>query len=432
MIKNYVLDTNILLQDPNSLFNFEDNCVIIPIGVVEELDKFKKDVTELGRNARQVSRSLDELRQKGDLREGVETKNGGFVKVRYNGNLKSFYKETNVDLHVIHIAQETTQREPETPCVIVSNDVNIRIRSNALGLASEKYEGSKITHDDLDVGFVNVTCPDEVFDVYASIKECEVSDIPSLGEASPNLYLVMHKESDPKKTFLGRVDANGQFVKKLVAPPSRFPLSSRNKEQAFLLDALLDNDIKLVSIAGKAGTGKTLLAIACGFYLVEHDKHYKRLLVSRPVFPMGRDIGFLPGDIEEKLDPWMQPIYDAFDVINLNQTFSGREMVKNSPNIVVEPLTYIRGRSIHDQFLIIDESQNLTALEIKTIITRAGENTKVVLTGDVYQIDNPYIDSLSNGLSLVALAFKGSKLATSIVLDKGVRSDLAEEASNKL
>ena len=432
MIKNYILDTNVLLQDPNSIFNFEDNCVIIPIGVIEELDKFKKDVTELGRNARRVSRSLDDIRKKGDLREGASIGKHGIIKVRYNGNLKSLYKEKNIDLHVIHIAQETLKSEPETPCIIVSNDVNIRIRSNALGLQSESYESDKIDHDDLDVGYKEVVVPDDVFGAFVSMKEYIMEDIPGLEGLSPNFYVVLKRETDLKKSMLGRIDTSGKLVKKLIAPPAKFPLQPRNKEQSFLIDALLDRDIKLVSIGGKAGTGKTLISVACGHYQVETKKFYKRLLVSRPVFPMGRDIGYLPGDLSEKLNPWMQPIYDAFDILNPDEEHSGKDVVKKSKNVVVEPLTYIRGRSIHDQCLIIDESQNLTALEIKTIITRAGENTKVVLTGDIHQIDNPYIDSLSNGLSVVMTAFRGSQIATSIILDKGVRSELAEEAANKL
>jgi PhoH-like ATPase len=432
MVKNYVLDTNVLLQDPESIFNFEDNCVIVPIGVIEELDKFKKDITELGRNARKVSRSLDNLRKKGDLREGVPLEHG-ILKVRYNGNLESFYKEQNIDLHVIHIAQETIKREPNTPCIIVSNDVNIRIRANALGLQAEHYEANKIEHSDLDRGFSEVYIPDDIFDVYSSTKEYVLDDIKELKGFPPNYYLILKKQSDPKKSALSRINSDATLIKKIIAPPSKFPLTSKNKEQAFLLDALLDKNIRLVTVTGKAGSGKTILSIACGYYLTEIKQVYKRLLVSRPVFPMGRDLGYLPGTLEEKLDPWMQPIYDAFDVINQDkQTSGGRDVIKKSSKIVVEPLTYIRGRSIHDQFLVVDEAQNLTTLEIKTIITRAGENTKIVLTGDIYQIDNPYIDILSNGLSVVALAFKGSQLAANIVLDKGVRSELAEEASNKL
>lgn len=431
MIKNYVIDTNIVLQDPDSIYSFEDNCVIIPIGVIEELDKFKKEITELGRNARQISRYLDELRKKGDLRSGVPIGNG-ILKVRYNGNLESFYKEQNIDLHVIHIAQETLKREPNVPCIIVSNDVNIRIRANALGLQAEAYEKGSIKHDDLDVGHKEIIIPDEIFDVFMSTREYLISDIPAAKDLPPNYYLLIKSESDLKKSILGRTNPDCSLIRKLTITPSKFPLSTRNKEQAFLLDALLDQDIKLVSVIGKAGSGKTLLSTCAGYHMVENDKIYKKLLISRPVFPMGKDIGFLPGEINEKLAPWMQPIYDAFDIICSNKHLDGSSFVKHAQNIVIEPLTYIRGRSIHNQFLLVDEAQNLTPLEIKTIITRAGENTKIVLTGDIYQIDSPYLDMLSNGLSAVALAFRGSKLATSIVLEKGVRSELAEEASNKL
>jgi PhoH-like ATPase len=430
VIKNYIIDTNVLLQDPNSIFNFEDNNVIIPIGVVEELDRFKKDMTELGRNARQVSRILDELREKGDLKEGVAL-GKGVLKVRYNGNLKSFYKEKNVDLHVIHIAQETIKKCPKEPCIIVSNDVNVRIRSNALGLKAQKYECGSVPKDEIEKGYSTVEVDEDLFNEFAKNKEFRISDIVNAPKIYPNYYLTVIKNTD-KKSLLGRVNSDMTLVKRLIGCPKKTNLVPRNKEQSFLIDALMDNDIKLVSIAGKAGSGKTLLSTAIAYYLTVEEKEYKRMLVSRPIYPLGKDIGFLPGDLDEKLDPWMVPIYDAFDVINDNKAESGRDFVKKNPLIIVEPLTYIRGRSIHDQFLIVDEAQNLTPLEIKTIITRAGDGTKVVLTGDVQQIDNPYIDSLSNGLSVVMAAFRGSKIATGLVLEKGVRSPLAEEAANKL
>lgn len=430
MVKNYVLDTNVLLQDPDSIFHFEDNCVIIPIGVIEELDKFKKDVTELGRNARKVSRSLDELRKQGDLREGVKLEHG-ILKVRYNGNLEGFYKEQNIDLHVIHIAQETKKREQDVPCIIVSNDVNIRIRSNALGLESEGYERGSVKKDELNLGYQEIMVDDDVVSAFTHNKEVSVRSIDGCGCLFPNCYVIFRKKSD-QKTVLGRVDDNGENIRKLIYGPRSMSIKPINVEQKFLMDALFDTDIKLVAIAGKAGTGKTLCAIAASYCQTVDEKLYKRMLVSRPVYPMGRDIGYLPGDMGEKLDPWMQPIYDAFDVITGFKNANIRETIKNDPSIVVEPLTYIRGRSIHDQILIVDEAQNLTTLEIKTIITRAGENTKIILTGDIYQIDNPYVDSLSNGLSVVINAFRGSKIAAGLMLEKGVRSELAEEASNKL
>lgn len=442
MAKTIILDTNILLTDPDAIFSFKDNTVIIPIGVVEELDKFKKDITELGRNARQTSRYLDELRIQGDLKEGIPTNFGGKIAVRYNGNLESFYKQQNIDLHVIHVAQETIKRDPNTPCIIVSNDVNVRIRANALGLNAEGYENNKIPHDELDKGFQEILLNEKIFEKFAKDKEMDISDILGDINTYPNYYFIFKKESDLKKTILGRTDAENKIVKRTTYPPRSFPLQAKNKEQLFILDALFDKDIKLVCIAGKAGSGKSLLSCGAGFHQVREERVYKRLLVSRPVVPMGRDIGFLPGSIEEKLDPWMQPIYDAFDVIldaknkeknkQSNKSINGKAFVKECEDIAIEPLTYIRGRSIHNQFLIIDECQNLTALETKTIISRAGENTKIILTGDIYQIDNPYIDMLSNGLTVVSNAFRNSSIATSIVLNKGVRSQLAEEASDRL
>jgi PhoH-like ATPase len=429
MIKSYVLDTNVLLLDPEAMFKFEDNNVIIPIGVIEELDRFKKDQSELGKNARQISRLLDDLRNKGDLRAGVSVGDGK-VMVRYNGNLESYLKENNVDLHVIHIAQKTMDDDLETPCIVVSRDINVRIRANALGIKAENYESDQINHHEMDTGYSEIYLDDLLFEEFSDKKEISIDKLTLNDEIYPNHYFLIYN-SITNASLLGRSDVNCRFIKKLITCPHGVGLMPKNKEQTFLIDALMDNDIKLVCVAGGAGTGKTLLAAAIGYYLTVAKKEYKRLLVSRPVFPMGKDIGFLPGDINEKLDPWMCPIYDAFDVIKGSTHVNGRAMI-DGHNVVVEPLTYIRGRSIRDQFLIIDEAQNLNAHEIKTIITRAGENTKVVLTGDIYQIDNPYIDSLSNGLSVVMMAMKDSSLSAHIVLEKGVRSELAEEAARKL
>ena len=435
MIKNYVIDTNVLLTDPTAIFNFEDNNVIVPIGVIEELDKFKKDMSELGRNAREVSRSLDELRLQGNLREGVKIDSGGTVAVRYNGNFGSLMKETNVDLHVIHLAQKIMEKDTSTPTIIVSRDINVRIRATALGLKAENYESLKAEYKDVSEGYTTIDIDPVLFEELQEKKKVPVEDLYDADfPLLPNHYYAVANSINPDGgTFFARMNSQGTALQRLISCPNELTIKPKNKEQGFVVDALMDRDISLVSIAGPAGTGKTLLAIVIGMYLVETDKRYKRLLVSRPVYPMGKDIGYLPGDIDAKLDPWMTPIYDAFDVIySKNKSQNGREIVEQDPKIIVEPLTYIRGRSIHDQILIIDEAQNLTPLEIKTIITRAGENTKVVLTGDIYQIDNPYIDATSNGLSMVISAFKGSSLAASIVMKTGVRSDLATEASERL
>jgi PhoH-like ATPase len=240
----------------------------------------------------------------------------------------------------------------------------------------------------------------------------------------------LQKDGNPKKTLLGRLDDKKQTIKSLTHC-TKLLIRPMNKEQEFIVDALMDNSIKLVCIVGKAGSGKTILSTAVGYFLSKIKGDYKRLLVSRPVFPLGKDIGYLPGDINEKLDPWMCPIYDAFDIINPDKQVSGKSLV-DGVNVIVEPLTYIRGRSIHDNFIIVDEAQNLSKHEIKTIVSRAGENTKVVLTGDIYQIDNPYLDSLSNGLSVVINKMTGSSIFAHIMLEKCVRSQLADEIANKL
>ncbi len=429
MIKNYVVDTNVLLQNPESIYHFEDNTVIIPIGVVEELDRFKKGNEELNRNARQVSRILDELRVTGDLKDGVKLPNGGTLQVRYNGNLNSFYKEDNVDLHVIHIAQETLKRLPDVPCIIVSRDVNVRIRANALGLLAEDYETNKV-EDVVDTGFKELEVGMDVIAAITETNEIGVEDFDGLQGYNPNFYFNL-VNTEGKRSVLAKVSPDGMDIKIIRHVPKKLGLKPKNREQNFVLDALLDETINLVCISGPAGTGKTLLAVAVGYYLTETEKRYDRLLVSRPVFPMGKDIGFLPGTVDEKLDPWMCPIYDAFDVLKLGKG-DGKKLVSDNPRIKVEPLTYIRGRSIHNQFLLIDETQNLTPLEIKTIITRAGEGTKIVLTGDVEQIDNTYVDRYSNGLAVVMNGFKDYSLAAHIVMTKGVRSKLADEAAKRI
>lgn len=430
MIKNMVIDTCTLLSDPDAIYAFEDNTVIIPIGVIEELDKFKKDQSELGRNARQVSRALDTLREAGDLSKGVKLPSNGILKVCYNGNLHSLYKEKNVDLHVIHIAQETLKNDPKTLCVIVTKDVNVRIRANALGLKAENYERGAMKKDELDKGYTTVEIDPDAFEELVSAKKVALEKVPQVKDLPANYYLVVKKIGE-KNSILCRISRDRTVVKQLIKLPKELKIEAKNKEQSFLLDALLDKDIKLVSVVGKAGSGKTLLSVAVAHYLTITEGKYKRMLVSRPVYPMGKDIGFLPGDIDEKLSPYLAPIYDALDII-YNFKVSGQDILLENPLIVVEPLTYIRGRSIHDQILIVDEAQNLTKLEIKTIITRAGENTKIILTGDIDQIDNPYIDSLSNGLSIVMDAFRGSSLSAGLILEKGVRSPLAGEASDRL
>lgn len=432
MTKTYIIDTNIVLQDPDAIFNFEDNTVIIPIGVIEELDRFKKGNDELGRNARNVSRKLDELRtQGGGLKDGVRLPNGGLLKVCYNGNLASYYKEENVDLHVIKIAQETIKKDPETKCIIVTRDVNIRIRANALGLEAEDYESNKVDEDAFDPGFNELEVDMDIIDEISKSKKMSIDGIDLFKPYFPNHYFNLVNKAY-SRAIMAKISADGNEIIALAKPPSKLAVKSKGREQAFVIDALLNKDISLVCIAGKAGTGKTILSVACGYYQAMDLELYDKLLVSRPIFPMGKDIGYLPGEINEKLAPWMSPIYDAFDVLKVGKGTGSRKFVEDNPKIEIEPLTYIRGRSIHNQFLLIDESQNLSPLEVKTIITRAGENTKIVLTGDVEQIDNPYVDRYSNGLATTINAFRDSSIAAHIIMSKGVRSKLSEEATNRM
>ena len=433
MKKNYILDTNVLLHDPNAIVHFEDNTVVIPISVIEEIDQFKRDVSELGRNARQVCRSLDDLRSRGKLSDGVTLDNGGRLRVTMRstpGTNGAKPGHGYADREILQLATEMREKQPE-PCIVVSKDINLRIQADARGLQAEDYETDRVDIDELYLGYSDLEVSPEMMAEFT-----EKGMLPYAGAPrAPNEYVVLQSTADAQHTALGRLDPEAKNVIALIPTPRELQtLRPRNKEQAFALDALLDERIKIVTIIGKAGTGKTLLAVAAGLYATLERKLYRRLLVSRPTTPLGKDIGYLPGTVEEKLNPWMQPIFDALDLISTERKDgrSSRELVEESGQVGIEPLSFIRGRSIHHQFMIIDEAQNLTPLEVKTIITRVGHGTKIVLTGDIYQIDNPYVDSTSNGLSKAVNKFRPYGLAAHISLLKGVRSELAELAANVL
>ena len=448
-MKNFVIDTNVLLQDPQAIFNFQEHTVIIPIGVIEELDSKKKEVDDLGMNSRHVSRQLDEFRKRGDLRTGVpiseHVPDGGKIRVIYNGNLGTYRKESDVDFHVLHVAEQIKSEEPDNECIVVSKDINVRLKANALGLASDDYDGNKVCSSILiDEGFRQITVNRKIYGTLAlnGMVDMEYAFDDDEDMLFPNCYLLVNGP-DESQELLAKVSICGEFIHTLSEMPDGFGIKSKNKQQAFALDALLDPDIDLVCLVGKAGSGKTLLAVASACHQVEDRRFFEKILISRPIMPMGKDIGFLPGDIDEKLDPWMKPIYDALEVIaqekmsknnksQVTKRLDGKKIAVDSGKIFIESLTHIRGRSIHRQFVIIDEAQNLSPLEIKTIITRAGEGTKIVLTGDVEQIDNPYVDSKSNGLSVVLEAFRDSSVGAHIILKDGVRSRLAEEATIRL
>ena len=438
MSKTFILDTNVILHDPQALFCFEDSDLVIPMTVIEEIDRFKKELSETGRNARQFSRIMDGLRSKAKLIEGVELETGGHLRVDlYTEELmKSLPPELRSDQGDNRILAVTlaAKNRADTNVIFVTKDTNLRIKADAIGITAQDYESDKVSIDDLYTGTCEVLLPQEDVDLFYSEGFLALEE-----EFLPNQCLTLIDAANPSHTALARYNRPLRQAVSLVRAPSDglWGIHPRNREQQFAFDMLLNDDIQLVTLVGKAGTGKTLLAIAAGLHKSADEGQYSRLLVSRPIFPLGRDIGFLPGDIDEKLSPWMQPIFDNVELL-LGAVEEGSKRKRGYKELVdlglleIEPLTYIRGRSIPKQYMIVDEAQNLTPHEIKTIITRAGEGTKIILTGDPYQIDNPYVDSSSNGLTYVVEKFKGEDISGHVTLDKGERSCLAELAANLL
>jgi PhoH-like ATPase len=435
--KLFVLDTSVLVHDPQALQFFEDNDIVIPIAVVEEIDSHKKRQDEVGRNARRVSKFMDALRATGHLDQGVSLgKKLGTLRVELNHQeiekLPPTLDRSKIDNRIIAVAL-ALKASSKVPVILVTKDINMRIKADALGIAAEDYETDKIELEDVYTGLRTMQVEPGLIDQFYEAKELT---LPEKG-LYPNQMIILEDSFGSSKSAMARHLSGGKLIPLRFGGQDPFGLKARNKEQKFALELLLDEDIRLVTLMGKAGTGKTLLAIAAGLQKVVEESRYRRLAVSRPVVPMGNDLGFLPGDLEEKLRPWMQPIYD-----NLEFLFSNRDRNEKIDHLInslrdlnmleLEALTYIRGRSIPGQFLLIDEAQNLSPHEVKTVITRVGEGTKIVLTGDPYQIDHPYLDSNSNGLTFVVERFKNEKIAGHITLTKGERSDLAELASRLL
>ena len=433
-VKNYVLDTNVLLHDARAIYAFADNNVIIPIYVLEEIDTFKKDQSELGRNARQIARELDGFRSDGGLSHPQKLPNGGTVRVALakNPTKNPSSDSRSMDQRIIDIAIEVRDEDRKLPTVLVTKDVNLRIRGDALGLQTIDFEPERISVEELYPGNRELLVPPGTIDQFYA-EGSVVVDAPGL---HANEYLTLKDESG--KSALTKWDKNvGKAVPVKKLREGVWGIKPRNKEQHFALDLLLNDDVKLITLVGKAGTGKTLLAIAAGLQKVTEEQVFSKLLVSRPIFPLGRDIGYLPGSIEEKLNPWMQPIYDNLELLlglNKSDKKDGRSYAElvDLGFVEIEPLTYIRGRSLPNVFMIVDEAQNLTPHEVKTIVTRAGEGTKIILTGDPYQIDHPYLDSSNNGLTTVAERFKNESIAGHVILTKGERSPLAELATQIL
>ena len=435
-VKNYILDTNVLLHDPHSLLSFQENNVLIPIEILEEIDRFKREPSELGQNARTVSRMLDSFREQGRLSEGVELKTGGRLRIIFqekNGNGLPFSSHHTVDSRIVALALGVQRADPKIPTVLVTKDINLRIKADALGLQAEDYESDRIFLTDLYTGmFEKQVSPERM----TQFRSSGVLDLESREKYQPNEYCVLSEANNPKRVALGRVDASGgKLVSVSDSKEGVWGIKPRNREQHFAFDALLDESIKLVTLMGKAGTGKTLMAMAAGLKCTVLDREYRRLVVARPTISLGKELGFLPGTLEEKLTPWMQPIHDTLELLgdlNMGNEHRRSHDLVRSGLIAVEALSYIRGRSIANQFMVIDEAQNLTPLEAKTILTRVGEGTKIVFTGDPYQIDNPYVDSASNGFNYIVSKFCSQAIAAHVELQKGERSELAELAANIL
>ncbi len=445
MRKAFILDTNVLLFDPQALFKFGQNDVVIPITVIEEIDRFKREMSENGRHARLFSRLIDEMRKDGELSKGVKMPNGGLLSVELGGihPLPLDLQMDKADNRILAVAIELKKDQPKRPVVFVTKDTNLRIKADALGITAEDYEPSSVEPDQLYTGTVTLNVDAHMVDEFYQNKRLPYKE--GTQTFKPNQYIILRDSVNPNHTAMGRYSKELDCLVPLFKPvEGLWGIFPKNAEQAFAIDALLNDDIKLVSLVGKAGTGKTLLAIAAGLAKTVDEGVYHRLLVSRPVFPLGKDIGFLPGDIEEKLNPWMQPIYDNIDFLfgatgtargggaGRRGAGKGCQELMNQGLLQIEPLTYIRGRSIPQQYLIVDESQNLTPHEIKTIVTRAGDNTKIVLTGDSFQIDNPYVDSANNGLVYLVDRFKDESISAHITMQKGERSKLSELATNLL
>ncbi len=433
MKKTFVLDTNVLLHNSNCIESFADNIVVLPMAVIEELDKFKGNNDELGRNARQVIRRLDKLRKLGRLGEGVPMENDGILRIvtDHDAKLDPGLEQNITDNKIIRVAyhlQKTGQR-----VIFVSKDINARLKSDALGLETMDFEKQKVNFDELYTGFRQITVTPRQINEFKQHGRLRLAKL----ELLPNEFVILTDEGDANNTLLARAQADG--LTSLAPERERaWQIEPRSLEQRMALDLLLDESVALVTLVGRAGTGKTLLALAAGLEQTVKIKRYDKMLVSRPIMPLGKDIGFLPGDKEAKLQNWMQPIFDNLAFLTRgtgDQKHAIRDKIgrlQREHVLELEALTYIRGRSIPRQYVIIDEAQNLTPHEVKTIISRAGEGTKMVLTGDPSQIDNPYLDSNSNGLTYTVERMKSVELHGHVTLMKSERSLLAAAAAELL
>jgi len=443
MKKIFVLDTNVLLHDPYAIYAFEDNEVIIPAVVLEEIDSKKRNADEIGRNARYVSRMLDSLRQRGRLHDGISLDNGGTIKVELNHRsfqkMQETFLEITNDNRIIAVAlnyrHEEMEKAAPKPVVLVSKDTLVRIKADVFGITAQDYLSDRIVSvNDLYNGYNTVLAHPSVIDEFYSFRSLKVETLQLGYRLYPHEFVIMKDEMGSSKSALLKVSPDGRKLEPLyLSNDPVWGIGARNAGQRMALELLLNDDIPLVTLTGKAGTGKTLLALAAGLMKVEDEHRYKKLLIARPVVPMGKDIGYLPGEKEEKLRPWMQPIYDNLEFLfDTKKAGDIDKILAGLGSIQVEALTYIRGRSIPGQFIIIDEAQNLSKHEVKTIVSRVGEGSKIILMGDPEQIDHPYLDASSNGLTHVVERFKENSIAGHVTLEKGERSQLAQLAADLL
>ncbi len=434
--KTFVIDTNVLLHNPASLFAFADNHVVIPMVVLEELDKFKTANNELGQNSREVARTLDRLRSQGSLREGVKTPQGGTIQVVMDGEPITGLLPGVNDNRILGCANHLKRQGKQV--FFISKDINARVKADALDIPSEDFKAMRVNVDELYTGFVIADLAGDEVDDLAAKEEVDPATILAKDDLPLvwNQFVLLRDRADKEHTALMRYDGGINRLRPLShEPPELYSVVPRSPEQRMAFELLLDDKIKLVTLVGRAGTGKTLLALACGLNKVIDSERYKKLLVSRPIMPLGADIGYLPGSKDDKLTHWMGPIFDNLHFLLASEERDPDDVIKRliaEETITMEALTYIRGRSIARQFVVVDEAQNLTPHEIKTIISRAGEDTKVVLTGDPHQIDNPYLDSNSNGLTHVVERLRGQELAGHVTFTKSERSELAGVAADIL
>lgn len=436
MKKTFVLDTNVLLYDAECLLSFDDNNIVIPLIVLEELDGHKRRPDEAGKNARRAVRTLDKLRDLGSINTGIGLENGGTVRILSSADitcpLPPDIDMSTVDNQILAMSK-CLQESNEEKVILVTKDINVRVKCDALGITCEDYNKHRIVdkQEGLYDGVKRVSVSQEVIDKIYTQGGADKEDIP-LDEVYPNEFLVLKDENSGQGSAIVRYLGKENRYRLIPEIRSSWGLIPRNKEQKFSFDILFDDEIKLVTLVGKAGTGKTLLAASAALeQSLSKNARYKKVVISRPVQAVGKDIGYLPGDLYDKMAPWISPIRD-----NLRYLFGDDkdtlDMYIESGKIEIEAITYIRGRSISDAIIIIDEAQNLTTHELKTIVTRVGENTKIILTGDVDQIDNTYLDSVSNGLSYTVEKFKEYDIAAHITLIKGERSQLASLGSEIL